>query len=85
MEDNTLAIELLHQVKANSRKWFIAFIIVLVMFFASNIAWLYAWNLPLEKITTTTTYDADSQDNGNAVINDSRKVNINGESDENDN
>jgi hypothetical protein len=78
MEDNTLAIELLHQVKANSRKWFIAFIIVLVMFFVSNIAWLYAWNLPAER--TVTTYDADSQDNGNAIINESGKVNVNGES-----
>lgn len=54
MEDNTLAMELLHQLKSNMRKWFIAFIIVLIMFFASNIAWLYAWNLPTENTTTTT-------------------------------
>lgn len=79
MEDNTLAMELLHQLKSNMRKWFIAFIIVLIMFFASNIAWLYAWNLPTEN-TTTTTYGADSEDNGNAIINDEGDVNINGES-----
>lgn len=79
MEDNTLAMELLHQLKSNTRKWFISFIIVLIMFFASNIAWLYAWNLPTET-TTTTTYDADSEDNGNAVINDEGEVSINGKS-----
>ena len=53
MEDNTLAMELLHQLKSSMKKWFIAFIIVLIMFFASNIAWLYAWNLPVESTTTT--------------------------------
>lgn len=79
MEDNTLAMELLHQLKSNMRKWFIAFIIVLIMFFASNIAWLYAWNLPTEN-TTTTTYDADSEDNDNAIINDEGEVSIDGES-----
>lgn len=79
MEDNTLAMELLHQLKSNMRKWFIAFIIVLIMFFASNIAWLCAWSLPTES-TTTTTYDDDSEDNGNAVINDEGEVSINGES-----
>lgn len=79
MEDNTLAMELLHQLKSSMKKWFIAFIIVLIMFFASNIAWLYAWNLPVE--STTTTYDADSEDNGNAIINDSGEVNVNGKSD----
>ena len=78
MEDNTLAMELLHQLKSSMRKWFIAFIIVLIMFFASNVAWLYAWNLPAEN--TTTTYDADSEDNGNAVINDEGEVSIDGES-----
>lgn len=78
MEDNTLAMELLHQLKSNMRKWFIAFIIVLIMFFASNIAWLYAWNLPTEN--TTTTYDADSEDNCNAIINDEGEVSIDGES-----
>ena len=78
MEDNTLAMELLHQLKSSMKKWFIAFIIVLVMFFASNIAWLYAWNLPAE--STTTTYDADSEDNGNAVINDEGDVSIDGKS-----
>lgn len=85
MEDNTLAMELLHQLKSNMKKWFIAFIIVLIMFFASNIAWLYAWNLPAETSTTTTTYDANSEDNDNAIINDSGKVNVNGEGNEDSN
>lgn len=78
MEDNTLAMELLHQIKSSMRKWFIAFIIVLIMFFASNVAWLYAWNLPTE--TTSTTYGVNSEDYGNAIINDEGEVSIDGES-----
>lgn len=84
MEENTLAMELLHQIKSTTRKWFIAFIILLVMFFASNLAWLYAWNLPVEDTDTTTTntydYDVDREDDGNAVYNESGEVHINGES-----
>ena len=79
MEDNTLATELLHQIKSSMRKWFIAFIVVLIMFFVSNVAWLYAWTLPTE--TTSTTYDVDSDDDGNAIINDEGEVSIDGESD----
>ena len=82
MEDS-LALELLKQVKADSKKWFTAFIIVLIMFFISNLAWLYAWNLPSEETKSTTTtydYDVDSEDDGNAIYNESGEVNINGES-----
>ena len=49
MENETkdsLASELLHEVKASSRRWFILFIITLFMLFATNSMWLYAWNLP---------------------------------------
>lgn len=79
MEDS-LALELLKQVKADSKKWFTAFIIVLIMFFLSNLAWLYAWNLPSDVTdTTTTNYEIDSEDNGNAVYNENGEVSINGE------
>lgn len=60
MESDNLATELLHTLKTSCKRLFIAFIIVLIMLFASNIAWLYAWNLPSEETTIT----QDSGDNG---------------------
>lgn len=65
MEDNTLASELLHELKASCKRWFIAFIIALAMLFATNIAWLYAWNLPSTE--TTTTIDSDDGSNANYI------------------
>lgn len=57
-EDNqSLASELLHEVKATSKRWFILFIITLLMLFGTNMAWLYAWNLPTEETITELTSD----------------------------
>lgn len=79
-EKDSLASELLHLVKTQARRWFIAFIIVLIMLFATNLAWLYAWNLPSEE-STSESYDIQSEDN---VYNESGGVNIGtSESDEN--
>lgn len=73
MEQNeTLATELLHEVKCSSRRNFILFIITLVMLFVTNALWLYAWTLPVEETSvTTTTVDQDSQDNGSNTYIDS--------------
>lgn len=64
----TLATELLHEVKRSSKRNFVLFIITLVMLFLTNALWLYAWTLPVEEtsntVTTTTSVDQDSQDNG---------------------
>ena len=62
MNDEKLALELLHELKSSCRRWFIAFIIAVVMLFATNLAWLYAWNLPTESESTTISSD----DNSNA-------------------
>ena len=35
----SLASELLHEVKATSKRWFMLFIICLIMLFATNLAW----------------------------------------------
>lgn len=45
---DTLAVDCLKEIKAQSKRWFIAFITMLLLFFATNIAWLYFWNLPTE-------------------------------------
>lgn len=74
MEEDRLALELLKQIKSDAKRWFIAFIITLLLLFLSNIAWLYAWNLPQE--ATSTEYDIDSEDDGNAVYNGNGKVSI---------
>lgn len=62
MDDEKLALELLHELKSSCRRWFIAFIIAIVMLFATNLTWLYAWNLPNESESTTISSD----DNSNA-------------------
>lgn len=59
----SLASELLHEVKATSKRWFILFIICLIMLFATNLAWLYAWSLPDEETTTEITSDNGSNAN----------------------
>lgn len=38
-EENTLAFELLHEVKSASRRWFIIFIITLLALVGTNIGW----------------------------------------------
>ena len=45
-QENSLASELLHEVKAISKRWFVLFLIALLLLFGTNMAWLYAWNLP---------------------------------------
>ena len=62
MDDEKLALDLLHELKSSCRRWFIAFIIAIVMLFATNLAWLYAWNLPTDSESTTISSD----DNSNA-------------------
>ena len=46
-----LATELLHEIKAESRRRFIIIIILIVALLGSNLAWLIAWNLPSKEIT----------------------------------
>ena len=62
MDDEKLALELLHELKSSCRRWFIAFIIAIVMLFATNLTWVYAWNLPTGSESTTISSD----DNSNA-------------------
>ena len=69
-DKQSLASELLHEVKATSKRWFILFIITLLMLFGTNMAWLYAWNLPTEETTTTITQDCDDNGNNNFIGND---------------
>ena len=55
MEQETLATELLHEVKAQSKRWFTAFIITLVLWFATIGVFIWYISLPIEEIE----YDVD--------------------------
>ena len=47
MNDN-LATELLHELKASAKRWFVAFIVVLCLWFATIGAFLWYISLPVE-------------------------------------
>ena len=64
MEDNNLALELLHEVKKTSKRYFILFIITLALMLISNAIWLYAWCLPVEETTSTITTTVDQDTDG---------------------
>lgn len=74
-----LASELLHEIKRESKRRFILLIICIVLLFASNMAWLIAWNLPAETETVTESYELQGEDNANVIYNSDGEVRINGE------
>lgn len=63
-QENRLALEILKELKTNAKRWFIAFVVVLVMLFATNCLWLYAWCLPVEEVLYTTEVTQTSEENG---------------------
>ena len=69
MEERSLALEMLKEVKAQSKRWFIVAIIELVIIIATNVGWLI-YNSQFEEITTSTDEvqtieDIDSSSNSN--------------------
>lgn len=75
--DNTLASEVLHLIKIESKRRFVLLIICIVLLFASNIAWLIAWNIPIDDVSET--YELQGEDEANVVYNSQGEVKINGE------
>lgn len=73
---DSLASELLHEIKAESKRRFILLIICISLLFLSNLAWLIAWNLPSDEVTET--YDLQGEDNANVFYNGEGEVSING-------
>lgn len=76
MEDDRLAVELLREIKSTCRRWFILFIITLIMLFGTNLMWLCAWNLPCEE--TVIAQDCETYGTNNFIGNDG---DINGKTD----
>ena len=72
MEKETLALEMLKELKSQSKRWFIIALIELVIIIGSNIAWLI-YELQFETITeeqsiTQEQYDTENS-NMSGVIN----------------
>ena len=58
MEEKNLATEMLHELKAQSKRWFIIAIIELIIIIATNTGWLiYESNFETVADTETTTVD----------------------------
>ena len=57
MDKETLATEMLREIKATSKRWFIAFIITLCLWFATIIGFIWYITLPVEDTTYTQTVD----------------------------
>ena len=60
-ENQTLATEMMSELKANSRRWFISFIIVLILWFATIGIFIWYINQPIEETETIYTQDADTE------------------------
>ena len=63
MENDSLATELLHTLKASIKRLYIVIIILILLLFGSNMACLYAWNIPFEE----TTISSDNNSNANYI------------------
>ena len=77
MLNETLATEILHEIKVQTKRTFILLIVCIILLFASNIAWLIAWNLPDKE--TTESYELEGQDDANVVYNSQGEVQIDGQ------
>lgn len=66
MEKDSLALEILKEVKANCKRWFIIAIVELVLLVGSNIAWLvYQSQYETVSDETTTEYSQEADTDGN--------------------
>lgn len=50
MENDNLALELLTQMKTTIKRLFVVVLLLAFLLFATNIAWLYYWNIPSENV-----------------------------------
>ena len=72
-----LATEILHELKAQAKRNFVLLIIAITLLFASNIAWLIAWNLPEKEYTES--YELQGEDDANVIYNSQGDVQIDGQ------
>lgn len=63
-----LATELMHELKATSKRWFIAFLVVLGLWFATIGVFIWYISLPVEETTATDIAQEADNDSYNQVI-----------------
>lgn len=61
MDNENFATELLHEVKASSKRWFIAFITVLMLWFATIGIFIWYISLPVEETEYTVDQEANDR------------------------
>ena len=66
MDNETLATELLKEVKASAKRWFIAFCIMIGLELATIIGFMWYISLPIEEVTTS--YEQDADDSSRNLI-----------------
>ncbi len=62
MDNETLATELLHEIKASSKRWFIAFCVMCVLEIATIVGFLWYISLPVEEYTEEYTQEVEDVD-----------------------
>ena len=70
MNDDTLATELLRTLKGSIKRLYVIIIVLISLLCVSNIAWLYAWNLPEEETISELSQEADDNAVNNYIGND---------------
>ena len=73
----SLATEILHELKSQAKRNFVLLIVCIILLFTSNIAWLIAWNLPDHEVTES--YELQGEDDANVVYNSQGEVQIDGQ------
>lgn len=65
MENEKLATELLYELKASAKRWFIAFIVVLILWFSTIAIFIWYVSLPVEEVYYS--QDADTDNNSKSI------------------
>lgn len=66
MENENLATELLREMKAQLKRWFVAFLVVLILWFTTIGAFLWYISLPVEEDVIS--IEQENDENGNNQI-----------------
>lgn len=67
MDSETLATELLKELKASAKRWFIAFLVMVGIEFATIAGFLWYISLPVEEVETEYQQEIDNLDNSKAM------------------
>ena len=64
---DSLASDCLRIIKEQSKRKDIVIIILIIVIFLNNLAWVIAWNLPVERVTES--YELEGEDDANVFYN----------------